>query len=155
MTDDRRKRTSLMVPVMDTEKVKPLLDVVFRALYDEEPPVYTVDEAVITQAMIKEYGVQPVLIGTEGVGHEVNEGNCLDIPCRIPKSMMGGFTIPLHWERIPLRDEPVDLAEFVRRFGDRLESNWRLWNDAITKAQARAEAEAAAKAARVAKKETA
>lgn len=75
------------------------------------------------------YGV----VCTEGVGHTTKSNGLVKVPIVIG---MGGWT--QYVEIAPkvllmcLSGEQVDLADFVRGFGDRLESNFSIWFRAFT-----------------------
>lgn len=82
------------------------------------------------------------VICTEGVGYKVGPGEPLtvgiDVKWRnksgeVQGSMGGGYEVYLHeYEVKQLMDvdagEDIDLADLVREFGDRLESNFWLWH---------------------------
>lgn len=122
----RHERTSRMVRAVDTEAALPLVAAVYEALYGEP-----LGEKVVVSEQVLVVGwndiagmVDVATVCTEGVGEWLTDGNCIEV------WVQGGFrqfSIPLGLNRIPMRDEPVDLAKSVRTFGARLESNWYLW----------------------------
>lgn len=77
------------------------------------------------------------LICSEGVGWYVKETIDLDASVRTPNEK--GYT--LSWTEVPftleelraIPSEPVDLADFVRVFGDRLERNFYIWQNELAK----------------------
>jgi hypothetical protein len=69
------------------------------------------------------------MVGTEGVGWK-SDGK-INVGLRQPRSMFQGLTVPI--PEAVLRGlqtmEQVDLADHVRMFGDRLETNFSIWFD--------------------------
>jgi hypothetical protein len=129
-------RKSRLVRAIDTEAVRPLLAAVYEALYGEPlDDRLKVDEQVLVVGWNESFdGVDIGTVCNEGVGNWLTDSNCIEV------WVMGGFqrfTIPLGLNRIPLREEPVDLAESIRTFGARLESNWYQWDYAAEKALAK------------------
>jgi hypothetical protein len=132
----KKERTSRLVRSLDTEAARPLLAAVYEALYGEPlAESVTVDEQVLVVGWNDSAKMVDVAtVCTEGVGEWLTDGNCIEV------WVSGGFrqfTIPLGLNRIPVREEPVDLAGHVRSFGARLESNWYLWHRAAEVAAAK------------------
>jgi hypothetical protein len=130
------ERRTRLVRTLDTEAALPMVAAVYEAIYGEPLPASTkVEEQVLVVGWNdSERMVDVATVCTEGVGGWLTDANCLDLWC------VGGFsrfTVPLGLNRAPLREEPVDLAAHVRRFGARLESNWYLWNSAAETAVAK------------------
>jgi hypothetical protein len=125
-----------MVRVVDTEAALPLVAAVYEALYGEPLPKGSrVNEQAVVVAWNKNaWGGAPdvAVIHTEGVGEWLSMQNTLALWVQIG---MRDAMVPLGLNRIPLREEPVDFADHVRTFGDRLESNWSHWEGNIAKAQ--------------------
>lgn len=137
-------RTSLLVSEVDTEALLPMLQDVVTAIYGEPSTNLEVDRQVLVDFVDKDGNLDQAVICTEGVGNDLEVNNTMLIFCR------EGFhqvLIPIYVKRIPLKPEQVDFAEFVRTFGDRLESNWSLWHHRIVKAES-----ARAKEAKAARK---
>lgn len=124
MPRNDRPRKSRLVPLVDTEALKPLLDQVAVAIYGESF-IFEVLPQVLVDVVIDGLRDKAVIC-TEGVGHDVSGSNTLDIFCLEGGMSYRAFSLPIQVERIPVKGE-VDFAEFVRKFGDRLESNWGLW----------------------------
>lgn len=132
----KSERVMRMVRAVDTEAARPLVAAVYEALYGEPlSEAVRVDEQVIVvgwNSSVKMVDVATVC--TEGVGEWLTDGNCIEV------WVVGGFrqfSIPLGLNRIPLREEPIDLSTHVRSFGARLESNWYLWERAAEQAVAK------------------
>lgn len=78
------------------------------------------------------------LLGTEGVGWPLTDtGNEVDVwmagehSFQLTPAMVLTLTKDEVHERAT--GDPVDLADFVRKFGARLEQNFWLWHDALTR----------------------
>ena len=129
-------RKSRMVRVVDTEAALPLVAAVYEALYGEPLPKGSrvAEQAVVVAWNKDAWGGAPdvAVIHTEGVGDWLTGQNTLNL--WVQMGMSEGM-VPIGLNRVPLRDEPVDFAEHVRRFGDRLESNWSLWERHMARAQ--------------------
>lgn len=75
------------------------------------------------------------IVGTEGVGWEADDYGLIGVP-------FGGFvtqSVKVSTQVIAkcVTIEQVDLADFVRVFGDRLESNFWLWYSIATEGRAK------------------
>jgi hypothetical protein len=139
------RRTSRMVPLIDTEAIKPLLQEVYLAIYGETIDTLEIEPQVMVECVDDDDYLDHAVIITEGVGNLTSAGNTLPIYIRTSPRSMTFSTIPIYWERIPLKGE-VDLAEFIRSFGARLDNNWSLWERRIAKAEAKKAKQAKAKA---------
>ena len=131
MTKSERKMR--MVRAVDTEAALPLVAAVYEAIYGE--PLYAsakVEEQVLVVGWNEaDKMVDVATVCTEGVGEWLTDANSIEV------WVVGGlsrFSIPLGLSRVPMREEPVDLAAHVRSFGARLESNWYLWERAAEQA---------------------
>lgn len=76
------------------------------------------------------------LVSVEGTGEELGSDNTFDVHCSTPTSFAMFPTLQLSLTGIDVRacatGEPVDLADHIRVFGARLESNFRLWHSILT-----------------------
>lgn len=125
----KSERATRMVKAVDTEAALPLVAAVYEALYGE--PLHGAAK-VSEQVLVVGWNdsaemVDVATVCIEGVGEWLTDTNCIEV------WVEGGFrqfTIPLGLNRVPMREEPVDLATHVRSFGARLESNWYLWERA-------------------------
>jgi len=130
------ERRTRLVRAIDTEAALPLVAAVYSAIYGEAlGPAFKVEEQVLVVGWnAKEKMVDAATVCTEGVGLWLTDENCIEV------WVVGGFSrfnIPLGLNRVPLREEPVDLGTHVRSFGARLESNWYLWESAAQQAIAK------------------
>lgn len=129
-------RKSRMVRVVDTEAALPLVAAVYEALYGEPLPKGSrvAEQAVVVAWNKDAWGGAPdvAVIHTEGVGDWLSNQNTLNL--WVQMGMSDGM-VPIGLNRVPLREERVDFAGHVRVFGDRLESNWSLWEQRMAKAK--------------------
>lgn len=134
MTSNRR--TTRTVQAIDTEAALPLVAAVYEALYGEPlPKGSTVAEQAVVVAWNKaawDGAPDVATICTEGVGEWLTNENTLPLWVYVG---MNQTRVPLGLNRLPLRAQPIDFENHVRRFGDRLESNWALWEALIVKAE--------------------
>lgn len=90
---------------------------------------------------IAEHNGKTFVICDEGVGWEVSEDKPLELSVYVehgPNSIaiIPSFAITLSPEQVAEhlpKGEAVDLADFIRAFGARLETNFRVWEDALTR----------------------
>lgn len=82
------------------------------------------------------------VVCTEGVGWEVSEDKNFAMDCyvewetadgKLQMSMMPTFRLTFTLAEVlsARTEETVDLADFVRKFGDRLEVNFSIWHNRI------------------------
>jgi hypothetical protein len=129
-----KNRTTRMVRAIDTEATLPLVSAVYEAVYGEPiQPNSRVEAQVFIVGENETCGTDVANVCTEGVGLWQTDEATIEVWCVSPHGHR--FTIPLGIGRVPLLDDPVDFAEFVRVFGARLESNWRMWDTFAAKAQ--------------------
>jgi hypothetical protein len=105
------------IPVSDLHNTRLMSDLVF---------------AQVTDAKCEGYGPEFAVVCTEGVGWQSGDDERILVP------MQAGFgwtfTVPVSvnvLRRLAEGAEVVDLADHVRRFGDRLECNWGLWHESL------------------------
>jgi len=123
-------RTPLPVNRVNSEALAELLVPIYTAIYGEAPPATFYVEPLVMAEAKTERGVEHCIIGIEGVGWATTSANVFNVPVN-----SGMITVPIYWERVPLRDTQADLAQFIRVFGSRLESNWWRWDSSIRKAR--------------------
>lgn len=123
-----KERESLMVRLMDRERLEERVNMVLAAQYG--------DDAVDQRAKVPELAVVKnrkillpwrhedlVLIHTEGVMYWANSYGRIEVPAYLGSQMIE-VEVGCRLLSELFSDEEVDLAEHVRRFGDRLESNY-------------------------------
>ena len=130
-------RESVMVRVVDHDKLTEVAQKVFALQYGmalEEVP-YSVEPLVMVRnaAVINKWDLREnrdvCVVCTEGVGWECEEYGLVTVPMQTP--MGASAHVKLSGTLIAkfLTDEEVDLADWVRVFGDRLETNFNIWWD--------------------------
>ena len=129
-------RASRMVSQIDTEAITPLLKEVHRAIYGTDVEDLYVLDQVLIEVLDDEGYPDHAVVMTEGVGHHTGPGNTLGIYCQAGRSVHL-FALPLYVKRIPVKDDQVDFAEFVRTFGGRLDANWSMWEGRMAKAESK------------------
>ena len=113
----------VMVHLLDLDKAN--------AYFANEIPEYNgkVDYMAV---VVTEKGLATLC--TEGVGWNADEkGN---VPINISWGMSQGYRdIPVEDLPALVSDEMIDLADFIRVFGDRLESNFSIWKNQAKKVE--------------------
>jgi ribosomal protein L21 len=73
------------------------------------------------------------LVCVEGVGWEQDEYRTIQVPVNIGHGWLNGRVhISVEVIKSCLTDKKVDIAEYVRVFGDRLDDNVAIWQNAMT-----------------------
>ena len=128
------QRVSRQVRLLDIDAAQPMLAAIYEAIYGEPSRFSVMPQAIVAAWNPDAWGVGAVdvaTICTEGVGEFLSDENTLGIWCT---DKGRDFHIPLALHRVPLTDDGVDFADFVRSFGARLESNWSLWEGRMAQA---------------------
>lgn len=71
------------------------------------------------------------IVCTEGVGWYMNDYRLIEIPTNIGQYNLYNGKIELSPKVIEscLTEQVVDIADYIREFGDRLDNNCRIWQD--------------------------
>ena len=115
-----------MVHYLNVDTIKPVL---VKALEDRGIPVgeFDVDRMVVVRTKDNGYAV----VCSEGVGWNVNPAGYLPIIVWTGGGWRQDYIdLPFRDVLAHVSDETVDLAEFVRMFGARLENNFHIWYNA-------------------------
>lgn len=131
-------RQSIMVDTLDTEKVTQILRDILAAQYGGTADDYAVaaDTLVIAPIPNTDDGwdrPRHALICTEGVGWEQDEYQRIYLPGYYGMGAPAGTHVGVYRLLDECRTgEQIDLADFIRSFGDRLENNFSIWHRRLT-----------------------
>ena len=130
-------RESVMVRVVDSEKLSKVAQKVFALQYGialkdvpyRVEPLVVVRNAAITNKWDLRENREVCVVCTEGVGWECDEYGLVTVPMTTPMGASAHVKLSGTVVAKCLTDEEVDLADWVRVFGDRLETNFDVWRD--------------------------
>ena len=132
-------RKSVMVRVVDREKLSKAARKIIAVQYGltaKQCAEYEVEPLVVVRNSKRaQFSDRDVcVVGTEGVGWECDEYGLALVPVSWKQSFGTTNYVRLSGSVIAncLSDEEVDLADWVRVFGDRLEGNFDLWYQTAT-----------------------
>ena len=143
------ERQKHMVSLLDGQKVEDAALAVFAAQFGTDISEvkrggWKVDGPLVigfdnkADQFMKDRGLNIAVVCTEGVGWVTDEYWRVEIPLRQESEnsgwiSIGGSSVELS-AALLLRcvsDEQVDLAEFIRTFGSRLETNYAIWHSRL------------------------
>jgi len=119
-----------MGQLLDGKKLADLANAIYAIQYNEAG-VCTVDHLLLIE--LKEENVfgenKYAVICQEGVGWEQDSYGCLEIPTNIGQwsHYEGHVFLSIEVVKSCLTGEQLDVSDYVRTFGDRLDSNCYLW----------------------------
>lgn len=131
--EQRDQKTTVMVDVLDTAKVRHIAQAIIAAQYGGDAGGVMPDHCVIAPIPGTDDGwgcnLQAVIC-TEGVGWEQDDRNRVFVPC-----WQGVAGVDIGVDRL-LNEcrtgEMINLADHIRTFGDRLEMNFDIWHHRLT-----------------------
>ena len=139
MATATKRASDVMVKVIDLEKIierdMDKLKEIFNKQYPDTDQVLTGASAIGDHALVK-VDNKLYMLNTEGVGSDIDlddpeDSMTIELYAEMGESrgMMPFVGLGIKdLEDIPLKDEAVNLADFIRTFGSRLEENFRVWN---------------------------
>jgi hypothetical protein len=129
MSSNRTRGITLQTIDMDAlkEAIRP-------ALEERYPKDQTQNFHFQYRLAFAEHNGKTYAINTEGVGSEVTEEKPFELALYAGLAMFPFATLQFTPERLAKapKGEEVDLADFVRVFGDRLEVNFGIWHRTLS-----------------------
>ena len=132
-------RESVMVRVVDREKLSKVARKIIALQYGlpaKDVADYDVEPLVVVRNRKRDqfFDRDVCVVGQEGVGWECDEYGLALVPVSEKHSFGQNSYIRVSGKVIAncLSDEEVDLADWVRVFGDRLEANFDIWYQTAT-----------------------
>jgi hypothetical protein len=125
--------------IVDGKKLAVIANGIYNLQYSSDFSECTVDGLLfITLDEKNVFGDNKyALVCSEGVGWEQDTYGCLEVPTNIgPMGLWNGRVfISVDTVKECLTDQTVDIADYVRVFGDRLDSNCELWQSKMSVAE--------------------
>ena len=116
--------------LIDGEKLAPIANDIYKLQYIE-PSLCTIDDLLLIELTETDAFGDPkiALVCNEGVGWIQDEYRTIEVPTNIGQFgyMSGRVHISVDVIKTCITDKTIDIADYVRTFGDRLDSNCSLW----------------------------
>jgi len=136
----RRERSKGYIgQIVDGKKLATIANGIYNLQYSSDFSECTVDGLLfITLDEKNVFGDNKyALVCSEGVGWEQDTYGCLEVPTNIgPMGLWNGRVfISVDTVKECLTDQTADIADYIRVFGDRLDSNCELWQSKMSVAE--------------------
>ena len=122
--------------LIDGNKVAEIANQIYVLQYGKDATECKVDNLLfITLAQENDFGDKKyALVCTEGVGWVQDEYGCIEVPTNIGSmgSWNGRVFISVDVIKECLTMEEADISEYIRTFGERLDSNCDLWQSKMS-----------------------
>lgn len=132
----RERSSGYIGQVVDGKKLATIANDIYRLQYSNEFSECTVDNLLFITLEEKNVFGDPkyALVCSEGVGWEQDTYGCLEVPTNIGAMGLwnGRVFISVDTVKECLTDKTEDIADYVRVFGDRLDSNCSLWQSKMS-----------------------
>ena len=135
----RERSTGYIGQIVDGKKLAVIANGIYALQYSNDFSPCTVDNLLFVTLEEKNvYGDNKyALVCSEGVGWEQDTYGCLEVPTNIGQMGLwnGRVFISVDTVKSCLTDQTVDIADYIRVFGDRLDSNCSLWQSKMSVAE--------------------
>jgi hypothetical protein len=135
----RNRTQGYIGQIVDGKKLANIANEIYDLQYSGGAAGCTVDNLLLIVLEEKNVFGDPkyALICTEGVGWEQDTYGCLEVPTNIgPMGLWNGRVfISVETVKECLTEEEVDIADYIRVFGHRLDSNCSLWQSKMSVAE--------------------
>jgi hypothetical protein len=132
----RERSKGYIGQIVDGKKLAVIANDIYRLQYNNDFSECTVDNLLFVTLDEKNvFGDNKyALICSEGVGWEQDTYGCLEVPTNIgPMGYYNGRVfISVETVKECLTDKEEDIADYIRVFGDRLDSNCSLWQSKMS-----------------------
>jgi hypothetical protein len=122
--------------IVDGKKLAEIANGIYNLQYSSDFSECTVDSLLFIELEEKNVFGDPkyALVCSEGVGWEQDTYGCLEVPTNIGQMGLwnGRVFISVDTVKECLTDKTEDIADYVRIFGDRLDSNCYLWQSKMS-----------------------
>jgi len=130
------RRLGYVGQVIDGVKLAEVCNSIYTLQYGGDFKKCTVDNFLFVQLEKKDVFGDPkvAIVCNEGVGWEQNDYGAISIPTNLGQmgQYNGEVTIGINVIKDCLTDRVMDIAEYVRVFGSRLDSNCALWQNQMS-----------------------
>jgi hypothetical protein len=135
----RERSKGYIGQIVDGKKLAVIANGIYNLQYSSDFSECTVDGLLFVTLDEKNvFGDNKyALVCSEGVGWEQDTYGCLEVPTNIGQMGMwnGRVFISVDTVKSCLTDQTVDIADYIRVFGDRLDSNCSLWQSKMSVAE--------------------
>lgn len=122
--------------LVDGKKLAEIANSIYRLQYDENINECTVDNLLLIELEEKNVYGDPkyALVCSEGVGWEQDTYGCLEVPTNIGQMGLwnGRVFISVDTVKSCMTNTVADISDYIRVFGDRLDSNCSLWQSKMS-----------------------
>ena len=122
--------------LVDGKKLAEIANSIYRLQYDENINECTVDNLLLIELEEKNVFGDPkyALVCSEGVGWEQDTYGCLEVPTNIGQMGLwnGRVFISVDTVKSCMTNTVADISDYIRVFGDRLDSNCSLWQSKMS-----------------------
>jgi hypothetical protein len=135
----RERSKGYIGQIVDGKKLAVIANGIYNLQYSSDFSECTVDGLLFVTLDEKNvFGDNKyALVCSEGVGWEQDTYGCLEVPTNIGQMGMwnGRVFISVDTVKECLTDQTADIADYIRVFGDRLDSNCSLWQSKMSVAE--------------------
>lgn len=135
----RERSKGYIGQIVDGKKLAVIANGIYNLQYSSDFSECTVDNLLFVTLEEKNvFGDNKyALVCSEGVGWEQDTYGCLEVPTNIgPMGLWNGRVfISVETVKECLTDQTADIADYIRVFGDRLDSNCSLWQSKMSVAE--------------------
>jgi len=132
------RMTGYVGQIVDGKKLAEIANKIYKLQYNE-PSECSVDNLLFVTLEEKNvFGDNKyAVVCSEGVGWEQDNYGCIEIPTNIGAMGLWNGRVYISVEVVKecLSDKTADIADYVRVFGHRLDSNCSLWQSKMVKAE--------------------
>lgn len=117
------------------EKLAVIANEIYTLMYQDKDTKCRIDDLLLIELAEKDvWGDSKfALVCNEGVGWVQDEYSTIPVPTNVGHGWLNGRVhISVEVIKSCLTDKKVDIAEYVRVFGDRLDDNVAIWQNAMT-----------------------
>jgi hypothetical protein len=133
----RERSKGYIGQIVDGKKLGVIANSIYNLQYSGSATECTVDSLLlVTLEETNVFGDNKyALICSEGVGWEQDTYGCLEVPTNIGQMGLwnGRVFISVDTVKECLTDKTEDISDYIRVFGDRLDSNCSLWQSKMLK----------------------
>ena len=135
----RNRTQGYIGQIIDGKKLAVIANGIYNLQYSSEFSECAVDDLLFVTLEEKNvFGDNKyALVCSEGVGWEQDTYGCLEVPTNIGQMGLwnGRVFISVDTVKECLTDQTVDIADYIRVFGDRLDNNCSLWQSKMSVAE--------------------
>lgn len=117
------------------EKLAVIANAIYALMYQSSDTKCHIDDLLLIELAEKDPWGEPkfALVCSEGVGWQQDEYSTISVPTNIGNGYANGRVhISVEVIKSLSTGKSVDIAEYVRVFGDRLDNNVAIWQNAMT-----------------------